>query len=87
VELAVAAVEWVLTEQCDVAIVFSHDTDLIPAVELLIGLKGSGCVETASWTSETFNRRLRTKPPVYHHTVTAAVFASIETRINYAHRR
>lgn len=85
VELAVAAVEWVLTERCEVAIIFSHDTDLVPAVELLARLKGSGCVETASWTSGSFNKRLRPKPEVYHHTISAEVFARVGTRVNYAH--
>lgn len=50
VELALAAVEWTFTGQCDVAIVFSHDTDLVPLVELLTRLKGTECIETASWT-------------------------------------
>lgn len=85
VELAVAAVEWALTERCDVAIIFSHDTDLVPAIELISRLRGPDCVETASWASDTFNRRLRTKPPIYHHTISKAVFERVETRVNYAH--
>lgn len=85
VELAVAAVEWVLTERCEVAIIFSHDTDLVPAVELLARLKGTACAETASWTSRSFNKRLRPKPEVYHHTISPEVFARVETRVNYAH--
>ncbi len=87
VEPAVAAVEWSLTGRCDVAIIFSHDTDILPAIELIGRLKGSASVETASWTSETFNRRLRASPPVHHHTISQAVFDTIETRINYAHGR
>lgn len=87
VELAVAAVEWSLTDRCDVAIIFSHDTDLLPAIELIGRLKGQASVETASWTSETFNRRLRANPPVHHHTISQAVFDRVETRINYAQGR
>jgi uncharacterized LabA/DUF88 family protein len=85
VELAVAAVEWLLTDKCDVAIVFSHDTDLVPAVELLARLKGAAAVETVSWASELFNRRLRPKPPVFHHTLALADFERVESRVNYAH--
>lgn len=85
VELAVAAVEFVLTERCDVAIVFSHDTDLVPAVELLTRLQGTACVETASWSSATFNSRLRSKPPVVHHLLSEREFGRIETRVNYGH--
>lgn len=85
VELALAAVEWTLDGKCDVAIVFSHDTDLVPLVETLTRLKGPECIETASWTSETFNQRIRTKPPVHHHGISKVVFDRIETRVNYAH--
>ena len=85
VELAVAAVEWVLTDRCDVAVIFSHDTDLVPAIELLARLKGPDCVETASWASEHFNRRLRAKPPVHHHTISQAVFDRVKIEENYAH--
>ena len=85
VELAIAAVEWTLTKQCDVAVVFSHDTDLVPLVEMLGRLGGSTCVETASWTSDSFNQRIPTKCPIYHHSISRAVFDRVETRVNYAH--
>ncbi len=84
VQLALEAVEWCLTK-CDVVVIFSHDTDLVPAVEILQRLKGQECVETASWSSATFNQRIRTKPPVYHHYISQAVFDLVETRVNYAH--
>ena len=85
VELALAAVEWVLGGQCDVAIIFSHDTDLVPVVETLCRLKGTASVETASWTSESFNQRIRTKEPVHHHGISQPVFERVEMRVNYAH--
>lgn len=85
VQLAVATVEWAITDKCDVAIVFSHDTDLLPALELITRLKGPTHVETVSWSSPTFNSRLRPQPPVaHHHLITERVFRRIETRINYA---
>jgi len=67
------------------AIIFSHDTDPVPAVEMLRRLNGLGCIETASWTSGTFNRRIRTNPPIHHHSISQAVFDRVETRVNYAH--
>lgn len=79
VELALAAVEWTLTKQCEVAVVFSHDTDLVPLVEMLIRLKGTDCIETASWTAAHFNQRIRTKPPVHHHPISQVVFESVES--------
>jgi uncharacterized LabA/DUF88 family protein len=84
VELALAAAEWVLTDQCEVAVVFSHDTDLVPLVEMLTRMKGPECVETASWTAQYFNQRIRTRPPVFHHSISKDVFDRVETRVNYA---
>jgi hypothetical protein len=85
VELAVAALEWTLTEQCDVAVIFSHDTDLVPAVEAMVRLKGRACIETASWVAPGHQRRLRPDPTPYHHEVSEAVFERVEVRVNYAH--
>ena len=48
VELALGAVEQLATGRCDVAIIFSHDTDLNPAVETIIRLKGPRAVEDRS---------------------------------------
>ncbi len=85
VELAITAVEWTLTGRCEVAIIFSHDTDLVPVVESLSRLAKPECVETASWTSATFNQRIRTNLGNHHHNISQAVFERVETRINYAH--
>ena len=85
VNLALGAIESVLTRLCDVAVMFSHDTDLLPVPETIARLAGSGSVETVSWVSTTFRKRLRPKPAVYHHEVSEAVFKRVETRVNYAH--
>jgi uncharacterized LabA/DUF88 family protein len=86
VELALAAVEHVLLKLCDTSIIFSHDTDLAPAVELIARLRGPAAVETVSWSSYFFNSRLRPVTGVYHHRVTGAVFEKIETPVNYAYQ-
>jgi uncharacterized LabA/DUF88 family protein len=85
VELAVAAVECVFSEGCDVAVIFSHDTDLVPAVELIARLRGNAAVETASWGSDRSNRRLRIQRAIHHHVVSYEQFRQVETRVNYAH--
>lgn len=85
VNLAVAVIEHLLTASCDVAIIFSHDTDLVPVPEAIGRLSGTAQVETASWQSPAFNRRLRPQPPVYHHYAPQQVFEQVETRVNYAH--
>lgn len=85
VNLALGAIESVLMKICDVAVIFSHDTDLLPVPETLARLAGTAAVETASWISPTFQKRLRPKPVVYHHGISEAVFQRVETRVNYAH--
>jgi uncharacterized LabA/DUF88 family protein len=85
VQLAVEALEWIISEACDVAVIFSHDSDLVPIVEAAVRLKGSECVETASWVADGFHQRIRTRPAVYHHGISEAVFAKVETRTNYAY--
>jgi uncharacterized LabA/DUF88 family protein len=86
VQLAIDAVESILTNQFDIAVVFSHDTDLLPAIESLARLGGMECVETAAWVSERFESRLRPRPPVFHHALDEEAFIRIERRVNYAHR-
>jgi hypothetical protein len=84
VNLALAAIEAVLLKTCDVAVIFSHDTDLLPVPETLARLAGTEAVETASWGSDQFRKRLRPSPHVFHHEISSAVFHRVETRINYA---
>lgn len=86
VALAVSAVEQVLTQLCDIAIIFTHDTDVAPAVELIARVASPSNVETASWKSRHFERRLRPVKGVYHHSLTGRVFKQIETPINYAYQ-
>ena len=86
VALAVSAVEHAITQRSDVAIIFTHDTDLAPAVELIARLVGPDHVETASWKSHQFDRRLRPVAGVHHHFITGSVFQRVETPINYGYR-
>jgi hypothetical protein len=85
VELAVSAIEATLRERCEVAIIFSHDNDLLPVPEAISRLMGPDRVETASWVSPSFRRRLRPKGPINHHSIPQQVFEAIEAPINYAH--
>jgi hypothetical protein len=85
VQLAAGAIEASLTKLCDVAIIVSHDADLLPVPETISRVLGGHRVETASWSSPTFQNRLRPKPAVYHHLISQQVFEAIETPVNYAH--
>jgi hypothetical protein len=91
VALACSAVEHVLMKKCDVAIIFSHDSDLLPPVETICRLEGEDHVETASWASDFYRRRIPpAKEPwgrrfsVVNHTLRIELFDQVETPINYA---
>ena len=86
VELAVGAIEATLRGRCDVAIVFSHDADLLPVPEAIARLAGPDHVETASWASESHPSRLRGRTPVVHHAISRRVFDLVQTPVNYARR-
>jgi hypothetical protein len=91
VALACSAVEHVLLKKCDVAIIFSHDTDLLPPVEVICRVTGVEHIETASWQSDFHYKRI---PPakqvwgtpfgVVNHTLKVELFDQVETPINYA---
>jgi uncharacterized LabA/DUF88 family protein len=87
VELAVSAIEATLRSRCDVAILFSHDTDLLPVPEAIARLAGPEHIETASWASDSFQGRLRPGASVVHHSISRKVFEAVETPINYARRQ
>lgn len=84
-----SVLEHSLSGACDVAILFSHDTDLLPAVESVARLKGRRHIETASWVSDGHRSRLRPQGlggTVHHHEITEQLFARVETRINFAQK-
>jgi uncharacterized LabA/DUF88 family protein len=87
VELAVGAIEATLRRRCEVAILLSHDTDLLPVPEAIARLVGADRVETASWASASFQGRLRPKAAVVHHPITRKVFDLVATPVNYARPR
>ncbi len=86
VQLALSAVENALVGECEVVVIVSHDTDLIPAVEMISRITGPSHVETAGWWAPHYQRRLRAKPPVFHHDLAEDVFLAVETPINFAYK-
>jgi len=91
VALACSAVEHVLMDRCDVAVIFSHDTDLLPPVETICRVRDPANIETASWRSDLYYKRI---PPakqvwgtpfgVVNQTLKVELFDEVETPINYA---
>jgi uncharacterized LabA/DUF88 family protein len=84
VALGLSVAEHVLRDFIDVAILFSHDTDLLPVVESVKRLAGSHRIETAAWKSDDFHKRIPHVPGVVHHTLRRHVFERVETPVNYA---
>ncbi|MGH8930014.1 MAG: NYN domain-containing protein [Egibacteraceae bacterium] len=52
VQIAVDLVMGAVNDAYDCAVVFSADTDLIPALDAAVQLKGSHAVEVATWRPE-----------------------------------
>ncbi|HEX5527369.1 MAG TPA: NYN domain-containing protein [Solirubrobacterales bacterium] len=84
VALAVSAIEATLRKRCDVAVLFSHDTDLLPVPEAIARIAGPEHIETASWASDSFQGRLRPGASAVHHSISQKAFEVIETPVNYA---
>jgi hypothetical protein len=77
----------VFIDKCEVAIIFSHDSDFEPALETISRLTSASHVESAAWTNPPrFRKRIPPKPGVYHHYLDERVFRRVATPINYAYR-
>ena len=87
VQLAISAVVHAMSDDIDTVVIFSHDSDLLPAVEAIAQLRGPEHVETASWRSQTFRSRLRPVPGVFHHHLGPGDFARVETPVDFARRK
>jgi uncharacterized LabA/DUF88 family protein len=94
VALACGVLEAVLTDFCDVAVIFSHDSDLLPPIETICRVRGPTAIETASWASDSYPYQI---PPakrpdgqrygVINHTLRRELFDQVETPVNYARHR
>jgi uncharacterized LabA/DUF88 family protein len=85
VQLAIGALEHVLTQTCDIAVLFSHDSDLLPAVEAISRIVSANHVETASWRSRIFQGRIPRRKGVFNHAVSWETFQLVATPVNYAY--
>jgi hypothetical protein len=79
----VNAVEWSVSRRADVVIIFSHDTDLLPVVEAIRRIRGDRAVETASWTSEHYKKRIPPRGHVINHALRRPLFDTVEDLTNY----
>jgi uncharacterized LabA/DUF88 family protein len=83
VHLAACAIEWSVVHRIDTVIVVSHDSDLRPAVEVLARIRSPAAVETASWRSSTYFKRIAPCPGVVNHTLSSSALQSIADSQRY----
>lgn len=63
VHLAIDLVMGAMRNEYDVAVLFSADTDLLPAVEAVLQIKGAGSVEFAAWLPDDGRPANRLRAP------------------------
>jgi uncharacterized LabA/DUF88 family protein len=81
VALAVDMVRMAASKEFDAAILFSSDTDLMPAIETIMDLR-LGHVEIATWAGAKRLRRPNTQLPFGHY-VNAADYATLRDQTDY----
>lgn len=87
VQLALGVLETLIADKCDVAVIFSCDSDLAPALEAARRLVSHSCVETASWNSTTYTRRMPRAPRgVFNNFLNEETFKRVERCVNYAYK-
>ncbi len=84
VQLALGLLECVISGGCDLAVMVTNDTDMVPVIETIARLRGSEVIETAAWCAGEWSPRLRPKQPSWHHRIDRTMFDAVETPINYA---
>lgn len=86
VALAACAFEWAVIQEVDQVVIFSHDTDLSSIVEVIARTRGAEAVETASWCSTSYRKRIPPIEGVTNHLLKERLFRAIEDRTHYGHR-
>lgn len=83
VALAACAFEWAVIESVDRVVIFSHDTDLSSIVEVIARTKGPQTVETASWCSKEYRKRIPPITGVTNHLLKEKLFLAVEDQTHY----
>jgi hypothetical protein len=83
VALASCAIEWAVIERVDHVVIFSHDSDLSPAVEVISRLNGPASVQTASWRTEAYRRQIPPIQGVRNFALSERMFLAIEDQTRY----
>jgi uncharacterized LabA/DUF88 family protein len=86
VQLAIDVAAGAIRDEYDVAVVFTADTDLLPAIELVAELKGQGAVEVAAWVPQHGSvKRLRLPGrELWCHMLTRTDYEHVRDETNYS---
>jgi uncharacterized LabA/DUF88 family protein len=86
VRLAVDFVTMALRNEYDVGVLMSHDTDLLPALEAVVELAPTTCVEVAAWAPTTgrVNRLRIARRQLWCHYLSAIDYAAVADGRSYA---
>ncbi|MGH8885413.1 MAG: NYN domain-containing protein [Egibacteraceae bacterium] len=89
VQIAVDLVMGAVNDAYDCAVVFSADTDLIPALDAVVELKGDHSVEVAAWQHNTgYGSRIRASTgPTWCHYLDRGVYQSVADLHDYNTQR
>lgn len=91
VALAIDFVTGAIDDKYDVGILFSEDTDLLPAVEAVLDRKGPTAIEVATWVPSVDGRGpkpLRIPDRYFHiHYLDQSKFAAVQDLTDYTQRR
>jgi hypothetical protein len=75
--------EYAVLGHADVVIIFSHDSDLLPVVEAICRIRGDQHVETASWLTDYYRKRIPPTGKVVNHSLRRQLFDGLERPTNY----
>lgn len=87
VAVAIDLIRRTLVESsCDIAVLVSADTDLLPAVELIVEVRGAHAIEVATWKGPHWGPQpLALKGhPVRQHLLDERLYRAIEDPTDYA---
>ena len=89
VAIAIDLVRHVVFERtCDIAVLVSADTDLLPALELIVEQRGVGAIEVATWDGGHAPGALRVEGHLVHqHHLTEKLYHRFKDLRDYSQRR
>ena len=83
VAIAVSSLEWTITARAERVIIFWRDSDLLPGIDTVCRLYGADKIQTASWWSRSYWKRIPETPGVKNLGLDEETFLAVETPVDY----